>query len=498
MASTRAKFGFIKGSSIIDVAELPSPLPKGTAINPLGTYDKFYFNTSLSVEEVESICSKLTYGNLGGVSVYNVIWDINQSAGITIINIDGHIIIGEGISNVEGDLIAFTSHNPGNENFVAGWKEFENPYPMSLTGDEEMGNYLGFSSGQQNELLSYLISSTPFESAKGINAKALYRLPDGTLWYYYNGQWNAVGSGSSNGIIEVETLPTENINTKAIYKIPEKFVDLYVVSEAGRFYLNEVGFVVSNIEEVETKPTSNIVESTTTSFYLYYVTSENEVYAYINIGYGVMWVSVSQLLASNDLTGLTFKGKIDSPEKALENGYYIAVENEKYYKFKNDDFVELADNNTTITNLFNGTHITKLKIIWGHQFMYNEFMHSNIDYLQIIFTETADYGVGFGGQAFLGNNVKTLYVNNVNRQQPIYLHDNTFVGNTSITKLIIDVDVFKPIQNDEAHSPFRNSLIANGEGYIYVPDNKVNEVKALSGWSNYASQIKPLSEYKEV
>jgi hypothetical protein len=39
--------------------------------------------------------------------------------------------------------------------------------------------------------------------------------------------------------------------------------------------------------------------------------------------------------------------------------------------------------------------------------------------------------------------------------------------------------------------------IANGQGYIYVPDDMVEEYKIATNWSTYADQIKPLSELGE-
>ena len=41
---------------------------------------------------------------------------------------------------------------------------------------------------------------------------------------------------------------------------------------------------------------------------------------------------------------------------------------------------------------------------------------------------------------------------------------------------------------------FRNTKIASGTGYIYVPDNLVDSFKTASYWSTYADQIKPISE----
>lgn len=39
--------------------------------------------------------------------------------------------------------------------------------------------------------------------------------------------------------------------------------------------------------------------------------------------------------------------------------------------------------------------------------------------------------------------------------------------------------------------------IANGKGYIYVPDDLVESYKTATNWSVYANQIKPMSEYVE-
>lgn len=41
---------------------------------------------------------------------------------------------------------------------------------------------------------------------------------------------------------------------------------------------------------------------------------------------------------------------------------------------------------------------------------------------------------------------------------------------------------------------FYNTPIANGTGYIYVPDNLVESFKSATNWSTYADQIKAISE----
>lgn len=46
-------------------------------------------------------------------------------------------------------------------------------------------------------------------------------------------------------------------------------------------------------------------------------------------------------------------------------------------------------------------------------------------------------------------------------------------------------------------NPFQNTPIASGKGFIYVPDNLVEDYKTATNWSTYASQIKPISELNE-
>ena len=67
-------------------------------------------------------------------------------------------------------------------------------------------------------------------------------------------------------------------------------------------------------------------------------------------------------------------------------------------------------------------------------------------------------------------------------------------SNTSLDTLIIDSVEFVQLNSI---SVFENTPIANGAGFIYVPDESVETYKAAANWSTYANQIKPLSEYVE-
>lgn len=45
---------------------------------------------------------------------------------------------------------------------------------------------------------------------------------------------------------------------------------------------------------------------------------------------------------------------------------------------------------------------------------------------------------------------------------------------------------------------FKSTPIADGTGYIYVPDTLVDSFKTATNWSTYADQIKPISELEVV
>ena len=44
---------------------------------------------------------------------------------------------------------------------------------------------------------------------------------------------------------------------------------------------------------------------------------------------------------------------------------------------------------------------------------------------------------------------------------------------------------------------FQGTLIEAGNGYIYVPDELIEQYRTATNWSAFANQIKPLSEYVE-
>lgn len=74
--------------------------------------------------------------------------------------------------------------------------------------------------------------------------------------------------------------------------------------------------------------------------------------------------------------------------------------------------------------------------------------------------------------------------------------NESFNGCSSLTAFIIRNTT--GVAKSGSANMFRNTPIASGTGYIYVPDELVESYKTATNWVTYANQIKPLSEYVEV
>ena len=75
-----------------------------------------------------------------------------------------------------------------------------------------------------------------------------------------------------------------------------------------------------------------------------------------------------------------------------------------------------------------------------------------------------------------------------------YINNAAFSGCTKLNKLVLRANKVATLANTGA---FNNTLIASGTGYIYVPDTLLTQYQQATNWSNYASQIKPISELED-
>lgn len=69
-----------------------------------------------------------------------------------------------------------------------------------------------------------------------------------------------------------------------------------------------------------------------------------------------------------------------------------------------------------------------------------------------------------------------------------------FTGCSNLTQIILSGSTICELGSTNSLS---GTPIANGTGFVYVPDELVESYKAESSWKNYVAQIKPISELYE-
>lgn len=70
-----------------------------------------------------------------------------------------------------------------------------------------------------------------------------------------------------------------------------------------------------------------------------------------------------------------------------------------------------------------------------------------------------------------------------------------FLGCDMLTTLVLRRNTVAALEHTNA---FTNTPIASGTGYIYVPDNQVDNYKIATNWVTYANRIKGISELEEA
>lgn len=71
------------------------------------------------------------------------------------------------------------------------------------------------------------------------------------------------------------------------------------------------------------------------------------------------------------------------------------------------------------------------------------------------------------------------------------LNNSAFAQCANLKTIILRNEYVVTLKNTNC---FTGTPILTGTGYIYVPDNLVEQYKVATNWSTYAAQIKPLSE----
>ena len=346
----------------------------------------------------------------------------------------------------------------------------------------------------------------------------------------YDGSYDGEATIPSGGVVEVEKLPTLNIQEDTIYKVNEvSDINVYVLIELSATYypstlydmIADIG-VTPNITYylVDSLPTTpNISDMATfseTHVYIY----EDIGYVYCNVGYGDMWIDLATLLSSMS-GGITFenKGYISNILEIYEGGVYVSYKTNlvgcnKYtrnYTYNNNNWVDYCD--------------LYIKLLSGVYFEYcdnsisslGEYALSNKNITGLNLPNLVHCGWYAFAQCYsliYANlpKLKRLYhncFNNCNFLDSVYIgsvveiksfaFENCFnlkaviIGNTDnvCTLETTAFDVCCRILGI-SYKGYNTNL--DKDGYIYVPDSLVESYKVTENWSTHATQIKPLSE----
>ncbi len=96
-----------------------------------------------------------------------------------------------------------------------------------------------------------------------------------------------------------------------------------------------------------------------------------------------------------------------------------------------------------------------------------------------------------GFNAYSGTPIKRLDFSSLKR-----IGQFAFKNMKSLETLILRVEELCVLSNTT--DTFSNSKIADGSGYIYVPDSLVDSYKTATNWTVFADQIKAISELEET
>ena len=164
----------LTGGGIIDVEVLPNGW-KGTPVPNEGYIEKIYFNTNLSVEEINNLLN-VTYSDR--VAIFD-----NESKNVYY---EPHRV---GYDIYLNESTIFSSYSNGwSDEFIKGENpDLANPYSFNCKNLLSSVDW-AIPIGNKNSLISSLVSITPFKREE-IDTNAVYRLPDGTLWMYKDGSW---------------------------------------------------------------------------------------------------------------------------------------------------------------------------------------------------------------------------------------------------------------------------------------------------------------------
>ena len=336
--STTNKIPRLNFAQEIRSIETGGEILEPTAVPISGMVEKVYFNFNVDVSKMVEVIKNLSFIDSGlGVPVYPIISNIAGTDGLLFVKINDnfyylqrgetHLIASISISGTEPEYEIKIIDNRDDSNFYKN--DFTQPMEFGFENALELATSSIPDYVNSNELLKEMISITPIQKIEG--------------------------GGGGSGIIEVEDLPTENIDENAIYKTNAP-MDLQVwwKYDEDTFYtlketIKEGTQVDPNITYylVDSLPDNPNVSDLSTFSNIYCYIYNDIPYVYGNAGSGNTWFDVVTLFALMGTT-VTNKGYAEHIGLTYEAGLYVTysknaiginVENKNsIYQFDGNDW----------------------------------------------------------------------------------------------------------------------------------------------------------------
>lgn len=212
---------------------------------------------------------------------------------------------------------------------------------MEAEGVENIKS-IGFVNSSTEEYVIVYDVTSGFNLTDEVEILSLNGSDEVVAWFSSNTDPVNSGDCSDEHIIEVEELPTENIDESAIYNLKSEipFSDL-IICDGGAFSLTEMytqyGFTVECIT-IPTRTTSGVkaLDFSSGLMPLYYIEDEQDVFIYGDLG-GTgtnEWIQFGTAFGSSD-EPVIYGGSISDISEATTDGYYYGLgggTTSQYYK----------------------------------------------------------------------------------------------------------------------------------------------------------------------
>lgn len=295
---------------------------QGTTIPTSSNFvSTIYFNTSLSVEETNEILKSITLDE----NMYYILSCTYSNRTIGLKKINDVYILYQGDYNGTSEIDIYYSEN--NDLGDAGWQCEQIAINSEIFPSIDLTTGISIKVGQQNEVLSSVISLTPFKYNENniIDMKS----------YIENKKIPLKIKVEDAYLIEAEEIPTTNIKENTLYKVNE-------VSDINVFIVqNNLNYVPSLYEYIESnfEITPNIIYYLVDSFpsnpNISDISNFTVCHVYIlkDIAYmydGSNWRSLSYI--QNFLPNLLDGGYVNSPiDIEYPNRIYVTYKLGSYY-----------------------------------------------------------------------------------------------------------------------------------------------------------------------